>query len=114
MTRKFWWGQTDNERRIHWLRWDKLCTKKDQGGMGFRNLEAFNLALLAKQGWKLIKNPDSLAARALKAKYYPRTDFRSAKKRANSSFLWQSIYEAKDMLLKGLRWRIGNGEAVNI
>lgn len=37
-------------RRIHWLRWRKLCKQKSESGLGFKDLYAFNLALLAKQG----------------------------------------------------------------
>ena len=33
--------------------WENLCVPKNQGGMGFKLLKEFNLALLAKQGWKL-------------------------------------------------------------
>lgn len=43
--------------------------------MRFRDLEAFNLALLGKQGWHLLTNPASLLYRVFKAKYYPRGDF---------------------------------------
>lgn len=42
--------------------------------MGFRDLHSFNLALLAKQCWRPITNPDSLCTRILKAKYYPNCD----------------------------------------
>jgi hypothetical protein len=39
-----------------------MCTYKKLGGMGFRNLRAFNEAFLAKQGWRLITDPSSLVA----------------------------------------------------
>ena len=57
---KFWCGQVGNERKIHWKSWDKLSISKKDGGMGFRDLRAFNLAMLAKQGWRMIQEIDSL------------------------------------------------------
>ena len=49
----------------------RMCVTKNRGRMGFRDLHAFNLAMLAKQVWRLIINPNSLCAKILNAKYYP-------------------------------------------
>lgn len=67
----FFWGDTDEKRKIHWRSWEKLCLTKKEGGLGFKYLHAYNLAMLAKQGWRLLNNPSSLIARLYKAKYYP-------------------------------------------
>ena len=66
----FCWGDSDVQKRLHWMAWWKMCIPKKNGGMGFRDLHAFNLAMLAKQCWRLISNPDTLCARVLRAKYY--------------------------------------------
>ena len=50
MMSNFWWGQKEKERKMVWMSWKKMCTTKEKGGMGFRDLKAFNLALLTKQG----------------------------------------------------------------
>ncbi|KAA3473192.1 reverse transcriptase [Gossypium australe] len=42
--------------------WQKTHEKHETGGMGFRSFTKFNIALLAKQGLRLLTNPNSLLA----------------------------------------------------
>ena len=58
--------------------------------MGFRDINAFNLAMLAKQVWRLIHNTYSLFYRVYKARYFPRCSFMEAKFGNNSLFVWRS------------------------
>ena len=53
LIRNFWWGQCREEHKMAWISWDKLCAPKSCGGIGFKQLKQFNLALLLKQGWRL-------------------------------------------------------------
>lgn len=68
---QFWWGKNHESNRVSWMSWRKMSFSKRHGGMGFRDLELFNKALLAKQGWRMLQYPNSLVARIMKSKYFP-------------------------------------------
>ena len=44
----FWWGHKQEGQKIYWVSSTTLCKSKEDGGLSFRNIEAFNHALLAK------------------------------------------------------------------
>jgi hypothetical protein len=96
------------------MKWSKIGMAKDRGGMGIRDLVNFNMALLAKQCWQLLKSLDSLTAKIIKAKYYPNSSFLEAKLGSKPSFAWRSIQRAQNLFEKGLLWRIRNGQLVHI
>jgi hypothetical protein len=111
---KFWWGSNTDHKRTHWINWKKTCKRKVEGGMGFRDTRAFNEAMLAKQGWRILTEPTSLMARVLKAKYFPKNTFMQAKSGPRASYSWQSILKARWILKKGCFWWVGQGNNINI
>ena len=70
MMGNFWWGQKGRDRRMAWVSWEKLCKPKSEGGMGFRDLMAFNLDLLANQRWRMLENINALVHRVYRAKVF--------------------------------------------
>ncbi|KAM1958038.1 hypothetical protein ACFX15_003481 [Malus domestica] len=62
--------------------------QKRVGGLGFRDIQCFNLAFLAKIGWRLIQNPGSLLVTVLQEKYYPGKCFTEAGKGRNTEDPW--------------------------
>ena len=97
-----------------WISWEKLCQLKSEGGMGFKDLKVFNLALLAKLGWQLSKNLNSLTHRVFKAKYFAGCSFLEAQVGRKSSNVWRSIMATRETVEKGSRWCVGNGRTVEI
>ena len=97
LIRKFWWGSKGGQRKPAWVSWRTMCKPKHMGGMGFRDIELFNLALLARQVWRLLQEPDTLCARVLKARYYPDTSVLHATLGAHPSQVWRSIMEGRDI-----------------
>lgn len=41
---------------------------KAKGGLGFRDIESLNKAMLAKQCWRTLNNPFQMVAKIMKAK----------------------------------------------
>jgi len=115
MMNSYWWGTNqEHGRGIIWQGWDRLCRKKDIGGLGFINLLCFNIALLGKLGSKLVVKPHSLVSRIIKARYFPRGDFLHATPGHDPSYVWRSILSSQEVLRKGTSWRIGTGQKVSV
>jgi len=96
----FWWGTTDTKKKMHWVSKEKLFRSKHSGGLGFKTLRDFNLAMLAKQVWRFHTNHNSLIAKCFKAKYFSHTDILRAKVGNNPNYAWRSIQNVIGLSLK--------------
>ena len=110
----FWWGANEGQRKVHWISWDRMCEPKGRGGLGFRNYSDFNQALLAKQAWRIVTNPDSLCSRVLRARYFKAGDILTASCPKRASYTWRSILHGRDLLKEGLIWRVGDGTNIKV
>lgn len=113
LSRNFWWKGNPEDRGICWIAWDKLTCSKAEGGMGFRNYRVFNEALLAKQGWRLLMNPQAYWAKILKGIYFPNSNFLQATRGSHASWAWLSLLHGRDLLSKGLRWQVQDGSSID-
>lgn len=114
LIREFWWGEDGEKRKVHWMAWDQMVKPKRAVGIGFRDMQFFNQALLARQGWRLLQNPDSLCARVLKSKYYPRGELMDTVFASDASQAWRGIEHGLELLKKGLIWRVGMEKKIKI
>ncbi|CAI9771185.1 unnamed protein product [Fraxinus pennsylvanica] len=108
-----WWGQKKGERKIHWQSWNSMCKSKSLGGIGFKELEVFNMAMLGKQAWRLMQYKNSLLHKIYSARYFPDGNVLKASIGGNPSYTWRGK-EAKNLLLQGGRWIVGNGTTIHI
>lgn len=111
---KYWWGEAEGRNKIHWCSWDKMLKAKMDGGLGFRNLICFNKALLGKQIWRMLRFPNLLVSKILKAKYFPKDSILNCKIPKNSSWFWQSIMSAREVVKGVVLKRVGSGKSIRI
>lgn len=91
-----------------------LCVAKLVEGLGFRDLESFNRALLAKQLWRLVQNPSSLCFWVFQARYFANCHSMHAQPHSNASYVWNSLVHSRDIVRMRGCWRIGTGTSVDI
>lgn len=76
-------------------------------------MKMFNQTLLTKQVWHLFQNSDSLAFGVLKSRYFLGGNILKNKLGYAPSCVWRSLFWGKELLEKGLVWRICDGRSVN-
>ncbi|KAL0401240.1 UNVERIFIED_CONTAM: hypothetical protein Slati_4153900 [Sesamum latifolium] len=50
----------------------------------------------------------------LRQKYFPEATFFEARLGLSPSYTWRSIWEARDLLVAGIRWQVGDGNSILI
>lgn len=111
---RFWWDTSQEKKKMCWVSWETMALPKYAGGLGFRDIQTSNDALLAKISWRILKEPQSLLAQVLLGKYSQHTSFLDCSALANASHGWRSILAGRDLLKNGLSWAVGDGEKISV
>jgi hypothetical protein len=80
------------------------------GGLGFKDIEIFNLDFLARQGWRMLQDLESLNARVLKAVYFLEGEMLGETVGSSPSQVWR---ETLQVLKRCLICRAGTGETID-
>lgn len=88
-----------------------MSEKNERRGLRFKDLQAFNEVLLAKQLWHLITQPNSLMYRVMKQMYLPKNDLFQARVNSQASWLWKRWAFTRDLIRDGCAWRVGDGKS---
>jgi hypothetical protein len=70
--------------------------------------------MIAKQDWNIMTKPHTLVAEIYKAMHFPNSSFFDSKIGHNLSYAWRGIWKAREVLMHGCRWCIGNGTSIKV
>ncbi|XP_010425346.1 PREDICTED: uncharacterized protein LOC104710431 [Camelina sativa] len=99
----FWWANKKDSRGMHWKSWEQLSKPKQEGGLGFKDIEAFKIALLGKQLWRMLTKPNTLMARVFKSRFSVR-DLMVVSRKGWKRDILDLLFSEEDMsLMEDLR-----------
>ena len=67
--RQFFWGGVGENKKLTWVKWDKLLSTYGVGGLNIGSLRAKNLALVGKWWSRFKIEGDALWVRVIKSRY---------------------------------------------
>ncbi|GJY18410.1 hypothetical protein Tco_0389901 [Tanacetum coccineum] len=79
----FLWCQGDMKRGKAKVLWEDVCLPKQEGGLGIRRLENFNVALMCTHVWKIVTRKESLWVKWIHAYKLKKRSFWDVKMASN-------------------------------
>ncbi|MCH79641.1 LINE-1 reverse transcriptase like, partial [Trifolium medium] len=121
--RDFLWGGVSGGRKISWVKWEVVCQKKCDGGLGVKDVRVMNLSLLAKWRWRILQNERCLWREVIAARYGVHisfsADWAGLSFPSNSSVWWKDLRELEGAAIPtnwisgALERRVGNGRSTH-
>ncbi|KAL9686141.1 hypothetical protein QQ045_023596 [Rhodiola kirilowii] len=122
MHRSFLWGRKEGNRKIHYVKWEKVKRPKRFGGLEIQGMVDKNMILLAKWWWRLVSLEDGLWRRMVIEKYklHDLFDIKSLQPRQSKmTKTWKDIFriikdekEVGSAFRKGLSLKLGRGDSI--
>ena len=111
---RFWWDSNTGKKKMCWLSWDTLTKSKGMGGLGFKDIQTFNIALLVKIPWRMLTNPNCLLFRVLLGKYCHKAPLLKVQLVKGASHRWIGILAGRDLLASHIGRAVGEGTEIKV
>ncbi|CAA7037248.1 unnamed protein product [Microthlaspi erraticum] len=115
LTRSFLWGSDGENKKQHLVAWQRVCLPKRDGGLGIRSAAEMNKAMIAKVGWRLLQDQNSLWGGVLRSKYKigDLSERGWIVTKPYWSATWKSILSGmREVVFQGLGWVAGDGNSI--
>ncbi|CAH1422484.1 unnamed protein product [Lactuca virosa] len=110
----FLWNGGDLKKGSAKIAWKMVCRPKEEGGLGIRNLQTWNEALLSRQIWRLFTATSSLWVDWVKIHHLRKQTFWEVKSKDLEGCSWSNMLSLRDKIWKHI-WRVhGDGMSINL
>ena len=118
LQRNFLWGGDHDYKKISWVKWDTICLPKEFGGLGIKNINNFNAALLGRWIWDLSYNHNQLWVHIISSKYGGWAELINGRDRPWHSQWWKDLRKLVNQsdfssIIQQMEWKVGDGTLIN-
>ncbi|XP_028097019.1 uncharacterized protein LOC114296888 [Camellia sinensis] len=108
--RAFLWSGSELKTHSAKIAWDSVCTPKNEGGLGFKSLDIWNKAAIAKHVWFLFFGGEkSMWCQWVKSYLLKGRSFWRVKIPPDPSWVWRKIFSLRDWMSPLINHQIGCG-----
>ena len=110
MNRFLWNGDVTKSHGIK-VAWDKVCTPKKNGGLGFKRLTELNIVLNMRHIWNILSvNTQSLWVKWVHIYLLKNLSFWTTKPPTLCSWYWRKLLKMRPTIRPLIKNKIGNGD----
>ena len=112
--REFLCGGATLERRLHTVRWETVCTNRDNGGLRVRRPSNLNRALLGKWIWRFAIESEAPWRAFINLKYEIEASawFLKGVRGSYGVSMWKEIFKEAPQLKVNSSFKVGKGDRV--
>uniref|UniRef100_A0A251SB85 Reverse transcriptase domain, Reverse transcriptase zinc-binding domain protein n=1 Tax=Helianthus annuus TaxID=4232 RepID=A0A251SB85_HELAN len=89
--RKFLWGVCGSNKKLRWIKWEKVVASKKLGGLGVGGIKELNVTLLVKKWWRMKAEPDLLWVKVIKTLHFNSRNVSSFPLKKTNAGVWKEI-----------------------
>ncbi|GJU04045.1 RNA-directed DNA polymerase, eukaryota, reverse transcriptase zinc-binding domain protein [Tanacetum coccineum] len=112
--KNFLWSQSEKNNGKAKVAWSYICRPKDKGGLGLKNLQTWNYALLSKHVWNIATKKDSLWVKWVHSVKLRGKSFWEIKEEKEDSWGWKNLLIIRDQVKDNIFYKVGNGTTTSL
>ncbi|XP_028117723.1 uncharacterized protein LOC114315305 [Camellia sinensis] len=110
--RAFFWNGPDLKKSGAKVAWVHLCVPRNEGGLGFKSIEVWNKAVIAKHVWFLFSGGEqSMWCQWVKSYLLKGRSFWCLKVPSDPSWVWRKLLDLRSIIAPLIKYNVGNGKA---
>ncbi|GJU50290.1 RNA-directed DNA polymerase, eukaryota, reverse transcriptase zinc-binding domain protein [Tanacetum coccineum] len=110
----FLWNHGETSKGNAKVAWKNICKPKDQGGLGLKNLQVWNKALLAKHVWNIATKKDTLWVKWVHSVKLRGRSIWEVSIDVNDSWGWKNLLNIRDIIRNNVKNIIESGNETSI